>query len=100
MTAKLKPNDRRALILSAALTLAAEQGYQRVTREAVGAAAGIAPALISYLFGTMPDFRRDIMRAAVRGRNLAVVAQGLAAGDAHARKAPQDLIEEALSALK
>lgn len=100
MTAKLAPTDRRAQILAAALSLAATCGYQRVTREAVGLQAGIAPSLISHLFGTMPDFRRDIMRAAVRGRNLAVVAQGLAAGDAHARKAPQDLIDQALDTLK
>lgn len=100
MTAKLKPNDRRAQILEIALKLAALNGYQQVTRDAVGQAIGIAPSLISHLFGTMPDFRRDIMRAAVRGRNLAVVAQGLAAGDAHARKAPQDLIDQALASLK
>lgn len=100
MTAKLKPNDRRAQILEIALKLAAMNGYQQVTRDAVGQAIGIAPSLISHLFGTMPDFRRDIMRAAVRGRNLAVVAQGLAANDPHARKAPQDLIDQALASLK
>lgn len=100
MTAKLDPTDRRAQILTAALKLSAMNGYQRVTRDAVGQAIGIAPSLISHLFGTMPDFRRDIMRAAVRGRNLAVVAQGLAAQDPHARKAPQDLIDQALASLK
>lgn len=99
MTLRLKPDDRKKQILDAALHLAERDGYTHVTREAVAAAANCAPALISSYFGTMPSFKRDIMRAAVRERRLRIVAQGLAAADPHARKAPDDVKAAALSAI-
>ena len=47
----------------------------------------------------MIAFRRSIMRAAIQARHLAVVAQGLAAGDASAKKADPELKARALSTL-
>jgi hypothetical protein len=47
----------------------------------------------------MVAFRRAIMRAAIVSKNLAVVAQGLAAGDANAQKAPESLRVEAAKLL-
>ena len=98
-TKRLAPEIRRDQLLSVALTLAAESHYQRITRDDIAARAGVAPTLISRYFGTMPQLRRDIMRAAVRARNLAIIAQGLAVRDPHAQKAPGDLQREAVATL-
>lgn len=96
---RLKPTDRKEQILAAALTLAETQGYSHVTRDGIAAEAQCAPGLVNAYFGTMINLRRDIMRAAVRERRLVVVAQGLAARDPHARKAPDDLKQAALDSI-
>ncbi|HWI02368.1 MAG TPA: TetR family transcriptional regulator [Acidimicrobiales bacterium] len=96
---RLAPNVRKEQILAAALRRAKVQGYNRVTREQIAADAGCAPGLVSNYFGTMVSLRRDIMRAAIRERVLPVIAQGLAAHDPHARKAPDELKQAALATL-
>ena len=96
---KLAARERTAQILTSALKLAAQSGYARVTREALATAAGVSPALVSHHMGTMVELRRDIMREAIRVQNLRVIAQGLAARDAHARKAPPELQARALASL-
>lgn len=99
MTTRLKPTDRKTQILDAALAIASKQGYARVTREAIAAEAGCAPGLVSHYLGTMVQTRRDIMRAAIRNRVLPVIAQGLAANDPHAKKAPDELKQAALASI-
>lgn len=71
----------------------------RVTREEVAHGAKCSPALISVRLGTMKDFRRKLMRYAVRVGDLIVIAQGLAARDPHAQKANPELKQRALAAL-
>lgn len=99
MTTRLKPTDRKTQILDAALAVAKKQGYAHVTRDAIAAEAGCAPGLVSHYLGTMVDTRRDIMRAAIRQRVLPIIAQGLAANDRHARKAPDDVKQAALASI-
>lgn len=95
-TQRLDPKDRKRRILSAALSLAARNGYNRITRDAIAQAADCAPGLVSNYFGTMTALRRDIMRAAIREQELAVVAQGIVAKDPHALKASPELKQQAL----
>lgn len=92
--------ERKAAILAAALALAPSVGYARLTRDDIGRRAGMAPALVSYYFGTMPDLRRAIMREAIRVECLAVIAQGLAVRDRHALRASDELRRRALDSLK
>lgn len=96
---KLQARQRVAQILAASLELAAVSGYQKLTREAVAQRLGIPPSLIPYHMGTMTEFRRSVMREAVRVECLAVIAQGLAARDRHALKADADLQKRALASL-
>lgn len=97
---KLQARERVAQILKAALDLCSvEAVYYRVTRDQIAEKAGIPPTLITYHCGTMADLRRDIMREAVRVECLPVIAQGLAARDRHATKAPEDLRLRALQSL-
>lgn len=87
-------------LLAAGLTLAAAKGYQRVSRADLAQAVGVAEGTVSLHFGTMKQFRRSLMRAAVDQRNLAVLAQGLAMRDAVACEAPADLRDEAANSIK
>lgn len=92
-----KPDDNTLLCL--ALTIAEEIGYAHVTREGLATLAQVSPALISVRFGTMTEFRRKLMRYAVRVECLPVIAQGLAAHDPHAKKARPSLQRAALNGL-
>lgn len=78
-------------ILDAALILAREGDYRRVTRQQIADEADIPPSLISHYYPTMPQLRRAIMSAAVDREDLAVLIQGLVAGDAKAKAAPIEL---------
>lgn len=89
--------EREEEILAAAVTASEVKGYQNITREDVAKLAGCSPALITARFSTMPQLRRAIMRAAVRLEVLPIILQGIAAGDPHARKAPEELKKKALA---
>jgi AcrR family transcriptional regulator len=87
--------NRDGRILDAALQLAESDGYQWITREAVAALAGVSPGTINNVFGTMPDLKRAVLKAAVERRVIPIVAQGM--GDRHPiiLDAPEDLRREA-----
>lgn len=96
---KLEARQRVAQILAAALELAPRVSYARLTRDEVAKHIGIPSSLIPYHMGTMEEFRRKIMREAVRVECLPVIAQGLVARDRHALKAPEPLRTKALQSL-
>lgn len=95
---RLKPKDRKAQILDAMLDEAEASSYVRVTREGIAQRAGCSPNLVSNYFSTMPQLRRTLMRAAVKGERLKIVAQGIVMEDKHALEAPEDLRQRALAA--
>jgi AcrR family transcriptional regulator len=100
MTKKQKPDDRKYQILTAALAVAERPGgFSKLTREAVAKEVGCAESLISRYFGTIPSFKRTIIRSAILTENLAIIAQGLAIGDPHAQKADESLKRKALDTL-
>lgn len=96
---RLTEAERKAQILTAALYLAEREGYDRITREQIAERAGVSVGLVGIYFGTMPKFRRALMRAAIQEGRAAVVAQGLARRDPHALKAPDSLKSKAVAAL-
>lgn len=85
--------------LAAALTVAERDGFGRMSRAAVAAAAGCSNAMVSYYFSTMAQLKRDVMRAAVRQERLPIVAEGLATGNVYAARAPAELKQKALATL-
>ena len=91
----MKANERDEQLLAAAARIACDVGYMQITREAVAEAAGVSPAVISHRFGTMVNFKRDLMRYAIRKQVLPIVAQGLAVGDRFARRAPYHVQQNA-----
>lgn len=95
-----KSSVRVEELLGAGLQLAVAKGYQQISRADLAQAIGVAEGTVSLHFGTMQQFRRSLMRAAVHRRHLAVLAQGLAMKDAEALKAPADLRDEAANSIK
>lgn len=91
--------DRKTELLDAALRLAKTKGYTKVTREAIAAVVGCVPATVTNHLGTTPNMKRGIMRAAVSRGVVEVVAQGLADGNPHAKKASHDLKQRAVEHL-
>lgn len=87
--------DRDNRILNAAIELAKEDGYQWITRDAVAARAGVSPATINNVFGTMVDLKRAVLRAAVEREIVEIVAQGLADRHQIAQDAPSELKAQA-----
>ena len=97
---KSKVENSKQQILAAAIRVSARpNGWAKLTRDTVAIEAGCATGLVSKYFGTMQTFRRAIMRECVRIECVAVIAQGLAAGDPNARKASDALKRKALDTL-
>ena len=94
-TERLPAKDRTNLLIDAGLSCAERVGWSNLTRDLIAAEAQVTNGLISIRLGTMDQARRSIMRRAVERRSLKVVAEGLAVGDKTARKAPEDLKQEA-----
>lgn len=91
MTKRSTPAARKADILTAALDLSRAGHYQRISREAIAERAGCSVGLVSRYLGTMPQLRRAVISAAIAKGDVRVLAQGLAAGEAKALAAPQEL---------
>ena len=73
----MKPTERKAGILRAALELAKRRGFEGFTREAIAEAAGITPALVTHYFGPMPGIRDAVLIEAVELEVLEVIAHGI-----------------------
>lgn len=86
---------RKEQLLDAAIELAGEEHYARITRDAVAERAGVSMSLVNKYFGTMTALRREVMRAAIKRGIPGIIAQGLANGDERAKKAPAELKAEA-----
>jgi len=96
---RVDPGLRRDQILTAAVHTARDEGYRRMTRDSIAKRAGVSESLISRYFNTMKQLRRDVMRAAIVQEVPEIIAQGLANGDKHAKKAPLALKEKAVALL-
>lgn len=86
-------------VLAMALVIAHRDGFTAVKRNMIAAALGVSERLVTYHFPTMPQLRRDVMRAAVRCCELRVIGQGLAMRDRHALKASDALKDQAIKSL-
>lgn len=94
---RMDPLDRREQILDAAVGMAKDVGFQKITRDGVAIRAGVAMGLVTRYFGTMCQLRRAVMRSAVKNEVISVIAEGLAVGDPHAKKAGSELKARVIS---
>ena len=104
---RLKPDDRRELIVITALSLAQGKSYMKVTRDEIAEQLGITGPAIQHHFGTMKQLRRSVMRAACQRAvgptpcqdALRVVAQGLADGNSFAARVSDEVKKAAAKSL-
>jgi AcrR family transcriptional regulator len=99
MKARMKPDERRQQILSAALIIAERDGYNALTRDGIALEAGVATGLVNHVYSTMAKLRNNVMRAAVHRELKPIIAQGLAQGDEIAHQAPEWLKRASLDLL-
>lgn len=97
--ARANPELRKSSILDAAVELSRKEGYANISRQQIADRAGVSTGLVTKYFGTMPQMRRAIMRSAIARSIPEIVAQGMACGDRHAGKAPDELKDAARSTL-
>jgi AcrR family transcriptional regulator len=94
----MKKGERTAEdIIIAAIKMAEDVGYENVRRERLGRELGLSPSLVNKYYRTMDQFKRAIMRRAVKEGNATIVMQGLVARDPHARKASDELKAAAIA---
>lgn len=96
---RVNPILRRENILIAAVELARENGYNKITRDDIAERAGVSMGLVTHYFETMVQLRRAVMRHAIQFEIVEIIAQGLANKDDHARKAPEELKKQAVDKL-
>jgi len=96
---RMKPTDRKAEILHAALQAAEASHYMHITREDIAARAGVSASAVSYHFENMDVLRVQLMRCAIRREFLPVIAQGCVAGDLYVLKAPEELRRRAINSI-
>lgn len=75
---RLKPDARRQHILAVAVDLAQQDSFEWLTRAAVAEAAGVSPGLVSAYFSPFAELKREVLREAVRTKNIVILAQGMA----------------------
>lgn len=90
MYKRLNPEVRHDQIIAAALKLAKRVGFANITRDRIAKEAKVSTGLVSK-YGDMPKIRTAVMKMAIDEQALSVIAQGLASGDATAKRAPQAL---------
>lgn len=95
----LKKGARRDQILTAAMAMALDTGYDSLTRDGVAERAGVAMGQVNHVFNKMEHLRRAVMRSAVSRELLPIIAQGIAHGDKIAHGAPKWLKQKALASL-
>lgn len=100
MNKRFDKNLRRQEILEAAVRVAEKcGGFSNLTRLNVANEALCSEGLVSRYFGTMPQFKRDIMRVAIKNRNLSIIAQGIGTGNRQALNIDEGLKREVLNSL-
>jgi len=97
-TTKLRvdPKLRREQILTIAVEISKKEGYHKITSAKVADGAGVSPSLVSKYFNTMNQLRRAIIRVAISKEIPEIIAQGIANGDDHVKKASPELRKQAL----
>jgi len=101
---RMKPADRKAQILEAAITVAVAKGFNNFRLVDIAEQAKCSTGSVIRYWATMVQVRRDVMRAAIKGAEqdsalLRIVATGVALGDARCRKLSPELRARAVATL-
>lgn len=99
MSIRMTPKERKAAVLDAALITAEKVGFVQMRTCDIAAAAQCGHGTVTLYWGTMPQLRRAVMRAAIKQERLKIIATGLAIGDKDALKAAPELKKAAIASL-
>lgn len=100
MSKRMQPADRKASILSAAVAVARQHGYNEFRLTHVATAAECSTALVMTYYKTMNDMRRAVMGEAIKREHLDIIATGIALRDPRCRKLAPELHKKAVNSLK
>ena len=95
---RLEPKDRKRELVDAGIVAARQVGFNNLRREDVARVAGCANGTLSLHFNTLGQFKRALMREAIKRGELRIIAEGLAIRDPNALKAPEDIKQKAITA--
>lgn len=96
---RLDPKERKRLILTAAIATAKKKRLFNMTRLDVAAAAGCSAPLVGVHFKTMDALRDAVLAEAIKTKDLALLAQGIAIAHPRCRRLPADLRARAIADL-
>ena len=97
---RLSPDERRQAILVAGVQEAEEIGFQRFSIVGVAERAACSRGLVHYHFDSIEALRKAVMLQAIRNKNLAIIAEGLATGDKQARLVKEPLRSRAARSIR
>lgn len=101
MSRTRKPAEvRKEELIAVTIKLCQINGIKSVTRKDIATAAGVAEALVSHHFGTMKQLQRDIVRHAIKSKDVTVTAQCVAAQYITMKEIPPGLFESVYAHLK
>jgi len=96
MRTRIASFERSKAIVEAAFLVAADVGYQWITRESVAKRARCSTGLVNRYYGTMADLKDAVVRLAITREHLGIVADAIASRSHLAGGVPQELRERAL----
>lgn len=86
-------------ILDVAYSMALSDGFSCLKRDDIAAKAGVALGTVNHHWQSVALLRHAVMERAVENEDLKLIAEGIAAGEAAAQAAPQELRLKALTSL-
>lgn len=95
----MKQDERKEFIIQAALNVAEEVGFSKVTRDKVARQACVSPSLVQFYFRNMDDLREKIATQAIKEKNVPVIAQLLGILHYSVLSAPECIRKKALTFL-
>ena len=97
--ANLRKEQRQAQILSQATRLARDGRLYKITADDVADAVGIQRPTVLHYFKSMQGLRDAVVQMAIKGDNLTIIAQALAANDPLTDEIDDDLRQRAALSL-
>lgn len=74
---RMRPSERRELIIKTAVELAQDTSYDQVTRELLAEKLDCSPGLVSHYVGTVGQLQHTIIRTAINDKNPDIIAQAV-----------------------
>lgn len=96
---RMQPDDRRELLLNAAIKEAEKHGFNKICRATIAGRVGCSPGLIRHYWSTMKKLERAVLGEAIRTGNEIIIAQGLAARHPRVKNISDELKQKALASL-